>query len=288
MNVGYLSGLRLLPEIRRSSALARGYAALKKLHDENPVPVYLTTIIESNREARDLLTSGRAFLPYYLDRGRYFSYAINLRKRRRKYSSGVKIRRGDEVGLSSILSFLLEHGQRYQFFPLLEEKDFGTDFLRGLRPADFRSAVDERGEIIGVAAVWDQSAFKQNRVQGYAPLIRMLRPAINGFLSMTGFRPLPAPGETLGSLYLAFNCVRENDPEIFRALLERIYSEHQGGEYHFLVVGLHERDPLRKTLRRFPAFRYASRCYLVCWNDGLDFAKSLNSERTPYLELATM
>ncbi len=288
MDIGYLSGLRLLPEIRRSGVLARGYAALKKLHDENPVPAYLTTIIESNREARDLLTSGRACLPYYLDRGRYFSYAINLKKRRRKHSSGMVVRGEDEVGLSSILRFLAEHGQRYQFFPFLEEKDFGTDFLRGLHPADFRAAVDGRGEIIGVSAVWDQNAFKQNKVQSYASPINMLRPAINSLLSITGFRPLPAPGETLGLLYVSFSCVRGDDPEIFRALLEQIYSECQAGEYHFLICGLHERDPLRAALSYFPIFRYTSRCYLVCWNDGLDFAKSLDSDRIPHLELATM
>jgi hypothetical protein len=288
MSLGYLSGLRLLPEIRRSGVLARGYAMLKKLHDENPVPAYLTTIIESNREAREILTSGRAFLPHYLDCGRYFSYAINLRKRRREYLSEIEIRSEDEVGLNSILSFLAEHGQRCQFFPLLEEKDFGKDFLRGLRPADFRAAVDGRGEIIGVAAVWNQIAFKQNTVQSYAPLVSRLRPAINSFLSMTGFSPLPAPGETVDSLYVAFNCVRDDDPEIFRALLERIYSEHEGGEFHFLLIGLHERSPLRTALNHFLTFRYTSRCYLVCWDDGLDFVKSLDPNRIPYLDLATM
>jgi len=288
MDIGYLSGLRLLPDIRRSGVLARGYAAMKKLHDENPTPAYLTTIIESNQEARELLTSGRTFLPHYLDRGRYYSYAINLRKQRRKYSSEIEIRRENEVGLNSILSFLEKQGRRWQFFPVIEEKDFGSGFLRGLRPEDFRAAVDGQGEIIGVAAVWDQSAFKQNNVQGYATPVSMLRPVINRLMSMTGFRPLPAPGESLNSLYVSFNCVRNDDPEIFRALLERIYSEHQVSKYHFLVLGLHERNPLRAALRHFLALRYTSRCYLVCWDDGLDFVNSLDPDRIPYLELATM
>ncbi|MEJ2111762.1 MAG: hypothetical protein P8Z37_18000 [Acidobacteriota bacterium] len=288
MSIGYLSGLRLLPEIRRSGLLARGYRALKNLHDSNPVPAYLTTIIESNRRARKLLTSGRATLPHYLDYGHYFSYAINLRKGRRKFSSGIDIRKGEEVGLSAILSFLAEHGRSSQFFPVIEEKDIGSEFLRGLRLADFRAAVGGRGEIIGVSAVWNQCIFKQNNVRSYASPIRILRPAINTVLFMSGYRPLPVPGEALNSLYVSFNCVRNNDPEIFRALLERIYSEHQAGVYHFLFLGLHERDPLRATLSHFPIFRYKSHCYLVCWNDGLDFVKSLDPERIPYIELATM
>jgi len=288
MDIGYLSGLRLLPEVRRSGVLARGYKALKKLHDENPVPAYWTTIIESNREARKLLTSGRTSLPHYLDRGRYFSYVINLRKRRRKYSSGIEIRKGSEVDLKEILNFLDEHGRCRQFFPLIEEKDFDSEFLRGLRPDDFRVAVDGRDGIVGVSAVWDQGAFKQNNIRSYAAPVRVLRPSINVLLQMFGYRPLPAPGEALNLLYILFNCVRNSDRGIFRALLERIYSEQQEGESHFLVFGLHERDPLRSVIRQFPAFRYTSRCYLVCWDDGLDFVKSLDPNGIPYLELAAM
>ena len=287
-DIGYLNGLRLLPEIRRSGVLARGYAALKKLHEEKPALAYLTTIIESNREAEQLLTSGRAGLPHYLDQGRYVSFAINLRQRRRKYSPGIKVQRGDELGLEAVLSFLKEQGGRRQFFPALEEADFANGQFPGLRLGDYRVAVNGQGELLGVAAAWDQSAFKQNIVAGYALPVRMLRPAINACLALAGFRPLPDPGQQLGSLYLAFCCVREDDPAVFRALLEQFYSEQQGSGYHFLVLGLHELDPLRAVLSHFLAFRYVSRCFLVCWDDGLDFVNKLDREKVPYLELAAL
>ena len=73
MELGYLGGLRLHPDIRRTGLLARGYAALRRLHEENPMPAYLTTVIENNTEVRGLLTSGRAGLPHYLDHGRYIT-----------------------------------------------------------------------------------------------------------------------------------------------------------------------------------------------------------------------
>jgi hypothetical protein len=42
---GYLSGLRLSPSAQSTTALARGYAFLKTLHEDSPVPAYLTTIV---------------------------------------------------------------------------------------------------------------------------------------------------------------------------------------------------------------------------------------------------
>lgn len=288
MDFGYLGGLRLDPRVRRTGLLARGYAALRRLHEAQPAPAYLTTIIEGNAAARGLLTSHRAGLPHYLDQGRYITYAINLNRRRRRHDSPVEIRRGDEVGLEAVVAFLAEAGAKRQFFPAIEAADFGTAYLRGLEPADFRIALNGRGEIAGLAAVWDQTAFKQTFVRGYAWPIRLCRPLLSGALRLAGFRGLPPPGERLAALHVAFPCVRGDDPRIMRALLERIYAERQHGGHHFLLLGLHERDPLAAAASHFLTFRYLSRLYLACWDDGLDFVKGLDPGRIPHLELATM
>jgi hypothetical protein len=286
--IGYLGGLRLSPEARRTGALARGYAALRKLHEQAPVPAYLTTIVEDNREAADLLCSGRAGLPHYIECGRYVTYAVHLTRNRPLYSPAVELRRGDEVGTEALVNFLNDAGRQRQFFPALDTGDFNTGCLRGLRPEDFRVAVRNRNELVGAAAVWDQSAFKQTIVCDYAPPVRLIRPILNGLLRLGGYRPLPAPGGNLDLLALAFWCVRNDDAEVARALLEQICLELRGGPHAFLVLGLHERDPLRTVMPRFRAFLYTSRLYLVCWDDGLEFVRNLNPALVPHLELATL
>ncbi len=288
-DIGYLGGLRLIPEARRTTVLARGYAALRKLHEDNPVPIYLSTVIEDNIAARRLLESRRAGLPCYLEDGRYFTYAINLNRYRYGHSSPIVILRGDEIGPEAIVRFLEKEGARRQFFPVIETQDFGSEYLRGLALKDFRVAIDrERQNILGVVALWDQHAFKQNRVESYAPTIGWMRPVLNTALRLTGFRNLPAPGEALNSLYLAFPCVQGDNVEILRALLEHLYLEYRNSGHHYLLLGFHERDPLRSVSSHFLTFQYISRFYRVCWEDGLDFVHALDSSRIPYLELATL
>ena len=149
-------------------------------------------------------------------------------------------------------------------------------------------AVSGEGEILGAAAAWDQNAFKQTLVRGYAAPLRRLWPVINGVLRVAGFGALPHPGEALPMIYIAFLCVRDDNPEVTRVILEQIYADRQAGDCRFLVVGLHERDPLRPVMRAFPVFRYTSRLYLVCWDDGMEFVRSLDPARIPHLEAATL
>ncbi len=287
--IGYLGGLRSLPHARRSTGLARGFRFLRQLHEaDRRVPAYLTTIVEDNSGAAALLTSARAGLPAYLDQGLFLSSAIPLGRRRPAIlPPGVEIRAGNEFPLDLILDFLRTEGPKRQFFPSLRREDFGTPLLRGLLPGDFRVAV-RSGQIVGAAAAWDQGSFRQTLVAGYAPALRLVRPALNLALRLAGRRPLPPPGQGLRFFHVAFPCIRDDDPSLLAALLERFHAEHLNSPHDYFVVGLHERDPLRAALRRFPALHYASRLYLACWDDGRAFCVSLDPRLVPHLETAML
>jgi hypothetical protein len=285
---GYLSGLRSKPHVRLHTLLARGYRFLRELHRDGRVVGYLTTIVEDNRYAMALLTSGRAGLPLYLPRGRCHTYAIPLRRRARQPSTGpLHIQSGATVGAEIITAFLAEHGAARQYFPVVHATDFGTPTLRGLTPADFRVAT-HNGTVMGVAAVWDQRAFRQTLVAGYAPALRAARPALNAALRIAGYSKLPSPGSPLNLAYLAFLCVRDNAPDVFAQLLETTRFELADSDLSFLCVGLHERDPLNAVLARVRHQRYDSRLFTVCWEDTRAQCEAFAAHRVPHVEIATL
>jgi hypothetical protein len=289
--VGYLSSLRLLPEHRGGSLVARGYRFFRELHGDGRAALYLTTIAEGNEPALRVLTRGRRALPGYHFAGRYVTLALPFGGRRPP-------RGGDDAQLSirpaapddrdAVAAFLQREGPRRQFFPVYRPRDLFRDAgpLRGLAAADLLLAFRD-GRLIGTLGAWDQHAFKQAVVCGYRGVLRRARRLYNAAAWLAGRVPLPPPGEPLRYLAAALPVVENDDPAVFAALLRALLARQSRGGASHLLLGLHESDPLLAGLKRLRAERYLTRLYLVCWPDGDHLRASLDG-RPIYLELGCL
>jgi hypothetical protein len=278
--IGYLSALRLLAEHRNLGLVARGYAYFRKLHADGRVPIYLTTIAEGNERALDLLTSKRAGLPAYHPAGRYHTLALAPLRRQAR---DTHIRPATAEDVPAIVDFLRDHGPARQFFPCYAAADFmGTHgALRGLRPADVLLAQRD-GRLVGTLGMWDQAGFRQAVVHGYHGLLRWARPLINGWAWLRRRPRLPDVGTPLRNRFAAVPVAAHDDPAVFTALLEAVPAM---GDY--LLLGLHERDPMLPAARRFAVADYVTRLFVVCWDEGEEYRAALDG-RVPYLELGSL
>jgi hypothetical protein len=283
--IGYLNSLRGLAEYRNRGLLARGYAFFRKLHADGRTRLYLSTIAEGNDTALAVLTSGRAGLPAYHFAGNYHTAALPLGQRRASTAGGI--RPATEQDLPAVLSFLNSVGPRRQFFPRYGVEDFfqpqGT--FRDLRPADLFLAY-RGGRLVGTLAGWDQHAFRQTVVQRYETPLRWLRPFYNGWARFRSLPGLPAPGQPFPYVTAALPLVADDDPAVFAALLENVLARPRRGR-GYLLLGLHEADPLLAVVRSYRAAWYTTRLYLVCWEDGEGLRAGLDA-RPPYLELGSL
>jgi hypothetical protein len=269
--IGYLCELRIHPDFRRGTLLARIYRQLRRLHETGQVPFYLSTIVADNDQARRTLTSGRAGLPTYRDIGAYHTLAFSPRPFR---TPQLPVRRAEEADRDALLAFLQRHGPKRQFFPRYRSADFATGLLRGLRMQDvFLVGTDE---ILGCVALWDQSGFRQSIVDRYSRAMALARPVWNLYARVRGAPMLPRPGGEIPCLYLALPCVEDDDPAIFSALLDSALAAADRP----VLAGLHERDPLLPVAARRPHRLYLSRVYQVYWEPP-----ELLEDRVPYLEL---
>jgi hypothetical protein len=286
--IGYLSSLRLLPAYRNRGLVARGYAFFRKLHADGRARLYLTTIAEGNTLALALLTSGRAGLPKYQYAGRYHTLAFPMVRRRRtpRASGNVELRPATADDLPAVLSFLETVGPRRQFFPCYQASDFfsacGT--MKDLRPTDMLLA-HRREQLVGMLAGWDQHRFRQTVVHGYVWPLGWLRPLYNAWATGFGKPRLPGTGDSFRYLTAALPLVAEDDPRVFALLLEALQST--AGPWEYVLLGLHEMDPLLSVAKTYRATWYTTRLYLVCWEDGEEVRAALDG-RPPYLELGTL
>ena len=133
--LGYLSSLRVAPDYRNGALLARMYRQAKRQHQDGRTKVYLTTIIDDNVKAKELLTSERCGLPTYEDLGRLFTLAVGLKQRSPFVPDpAYQTRRATEADIEDVLRLLHEEGAKKQFFPVYSRDDLlsPVGLLRGL------------------------------------------------------------------------------------------------------------------------------------------------------------
>lgn len=287
-NIGYLSNLRLDEEYRGGTLIWRAYRFFKDLHRDGRAKIYLTSILEDNRLALEILTSGRGGLPPYRDYGRYISYTVGLKKRRKNNSSDIEIRKGNKDMLEDIITFLNTEGRKRQFYPVYKAEDFlNTEgILRGLNIENLFVAL-KGNEIVGTIGLWDQTSFKQDVIYGYSPLIKLIKPFWNIFAPLRDFPSLPPSGTALNFFFASLILVKNNYEPVFQALIEELRKEGSKRGFESMVLGLHSKDSLNSVMNQYPSFKLKSRIFLVHWKDGEQFYNSID-KRTPYLEVATL
>ena len=286
--VGYLSGLRLLPQYRGGTLIARGYRYFGRLHQDGRTPLYLTTIADGNLPALRALTGGRAGMPAYHDAGRYHTFLLPRRWRSGPGpGAGVRVRLAEAEELPGLLEFWRRVGPRRQFFPALSEQDFehAQALYRDLAPARILTAW--RGSTLcGTLALWSQQAFRQTVVTGLPGWLRCSRPLYNAWSAAAGRPPLPQVGRAVSYLMAALIVIADDDRLVMQQLLAWARSREFFPDERFLAVGLHERDPLSRVPKRW-SLRYDTRLFLVCWEDGEPYRQALD-QRPPYLELGRL
>ncbi len=281
--VGYLSSLRVDSAFRNTTVMGRGYRYLRQLHESQPgIPFYLSTIMEENVAARELLTSGRAGLPNYREIGKYVTTIIPLIRRPNR-DCPIAIINGTKVGSTAIADFLNKTGPSRQFFPVYTATDIDspTGILRGLQPENFLAAISG-DEIVGVMACWNQLPFRQHVVAEYHGMLKFSRPVINFVSSAFGCRMLPDPGEPVNSLLAAGIAIKNDDPAIFRALLRHALAIHSNNGSDLFFIGMAANDPLLPIVTEPWHITLHSRIYTVDWN--ADAANRFDA-KVPYLEL---
>jgi hypothetical protein len=279
VRLGYLGQLRIDPAFRRSRELLdAGFAYCRHLHtQEQDTRIYLASVVADNRPARRLLARVVPGWPRFEPVDTLVSLAIPVHCRQRGRRSSGEIRRASSDLTDQIVDCLHRNGQRSQFCPRWTAADIRSVRTRDLEISDFVVAM-RQAKVVGCVACWDQRAFKQVIVRGYAPRLGRVRPLLNLVSPLLAAPALPPVGSELRFAYLSHLAVDDDDIDVAVDLIAaagRLAGERRLG---YVVLGQSSRSPVLQDVRR--AFRhrsYESVLYACFWPDGEAFARSLDS-----------
>ena len=245
------------------------------------VPFYLTSILAENANARRLLEANLKGMPTYRLVGEMVTLVMRTRRGpqarardRLRLDRATRVMRAANEHRSAIGRLLDEDGRRFHFRPCWECEGATP----GLEPTrDFRVALDG-DRVVGVAAIWNQLAYKQSVVRGYSPWLSRVRPAANAIAALVGRPRLPAVGESVAIASLTHLAADATDVAVglIESLLRiagRRRIDPPGAprrrRLDYIIVGLPAGDARLPALRRaFGGREIRSRLYVVYWPDG--------------------
>ena len=286
-SLGYLGDLRAAAHVRGGTLVARGYRLLRAWHADARTRLYTTVIFADNTTALRTIAAGRAGLPTYRDCGELLCPGVNLRGRLPDIACGCEIARGDSAALPEIIECLHRSNRRRHFAPVHRAEFFAPGGRwRDFRVEDFYVA-RRAGRIVGVLGRWDQRGFKQTRVTGYGGALHWLRPLANAAAPLFGTPRLPRPGAKLPFFHACFAAVDDDNPDVFRALLRRLYNDATGSQFAWFIIGFHARDPLAAALRDYTLTPFRARLFCVVFPEDEPAFRELD-DRLPHLEPALL
>lgn len=280
---GYLADLRCEPAYRGRGLLARGYKFLHDLHTENPYRAYYSVIYDGNLSAERVLTSGKAGLPQYLDRGLIKTPAVHLDfKLPEIVLPGVTFRSARELDIPKVIDFLHNEYVKKQFAPAYNMEHFKQLASFGFKIEDLTLA-EAKGEIVGTAAAFSPAKFRQTHVEQYSKKLSFFRPFYNTASYLTPLKPLPAVGKEIPYFYLLMPAAKENNARIMDALLRQVYRRYRKGPWHYFIPGFHKDDTFAACLKVYRQIPAAGRLYEIVYPGDDRFFNS-TKPLVPYIE----
>lgn len=254
--VGYLAGLKLLPEWRGK---IRFIAALYRWMIETTRPLvdlWYTTILSENQAALRLLARPRPSIPLYVHQGRYRVHLLPALARQRRLPG-----RGDR--LPDGWTLLVGSRACDAVTALAAERDladssFSSDGLFAL--------TDASGNTVACLHVIDQRPVKQYQVRRYNGAAAWLRRVPAPVMRGLGLPPFPEPGGTVPLLGAALLLPRIAPPHVDTALallLEAASGFATGCGATLLGIGAMEASPEDRLLFTRRGIRYTSELFLV-------------------------
>ncbi|QIF05288.1 hypothetical protein [Roseimicrobium sp. ORNL1] len=283
--VGYLSDLRILPQWRKGTVLARGWKFLLSLDEDGLVDLYHTAIFAENAGAKSALTQARAGVPQYHPLGGFITAGIHPSHSAPPVSPHLRVTRGTASELPHIVEFLNAHNTSRQFAPVHRVEDFAP----GGRWRDFRIEdfflIRNGADLCGVGGVWDQAAFKQTRVLGYTGKWRWFYHLSQLTHRVLPVPRLPSPGEHFRFGYGCFMACPSQDPEVFRQLVHAMRHEASKRGWMHLLLSLHENDPLLPLLSDIPHTPFRAELF---WLSPRGTGATPHSQLVPHIEAALL
>jgi GNAT superfamily N-acetyltransferase len=255
--VAYVGDMKVHPRFSGTRIALRLIQTLEAHLRSVGIDLCFSVVADGNQRVMPLF-EGRLGIPRWASLGRFLvDELIPSPFLGRSRQHGIESAEADD--LPAITMLLDRFHRSRQFSPQLSKDDLART-LSGQQEEPFSKMLvaRNRGSIVATLSLHDTREVKRNVLIDASASLRcalaLLRIAA---APLPGFR-VPRIGEPLGVLYARFVACEEGHGQALQALVAMARAEAFRRRFTFLVIGLHERDPLRSLVRGIPRFTFSS------------------------------
>lgn len=272
----YGSDLRIHPSYAGGRTLFRLFKKYKELMQDEWMQ---TVILDENKASIDTVSSGRLTLPTYHNVGQFITHMVALNKSHPAPRKPVRRATPDDIEI--IQNFYDTHAKNKEFYPHYDFSRIGSNdaYYRDLKISDYFLQF-EKNELVGVAATWNQKAFKQTRFLSYHGSMKVLRHINNISSKFFGGMNLPRAGQLANYINVHSVLIKDNQPTVFKNIILRILAEYRPNKnknithnFDAIIVGFEKRDPLHSALKNIKSHTLTSNHYLASYGEKPEYLR---------------
>lgn len=287
--VMYFGNAHVRREARGQGFIYRVADFLFRIKDDRSDLGY-AVVMSGNRAAERFIGRRRADYPNFpFSRviGAFCAMNIPIMTRK-KESREFQVGPATPDDIEAMVSLLQAEFRPRLFAPVIDREIFLRNLGRrpGFSLTDYYVA--RRGkEIVGTCAAWDIEPLKQTRIVRYGTRMKFLK-AVHGLVArLAGFPLMPKAGSPLRAVTLTDCAIRERNPDIFEAMLRKIYNDYRERGYNLLIFGGCSNDPLLGAAKRFFSLQVTSHIVLFA-TDQSWLEEGRVDTSLPYIDVAML
>ncbi len=255
--IAYIGDMKVHPSFSGSLVAVRLIKALEADLRLNGIDLCFCVAADGNHRVMPLF-EGRLGMPRWVRLGRFLVNGL-IPSPFKSHSKRSFIDAAQPADLPAMTSLLDRFHRSRQFAPQLGEDEVAQTLSNSPEEPFPKTFVARTGQrVVATLTLCDTAPVKRNVLLNAPASLKaalaLLRVAAAPF---PGFH-VPRMGQALRLLTARYAACEDGQHLALEALLALARAEAFRHEFSFLMLGLHERDPLRRLVRRIPRFTFSS------------------------------
>jgi len=255
--IAYIGDMKVHPSFSGSLVAVRLIKALEADLRFNGIDLCFCVAADGNHRVMPLF-EGRLGMPRWVRLGRFLVNGL-IPSPFTSHSKHYSIDTAQVADMPAITSLLDRFHRTRQFAPQLGEDEIAQNLSnnsRDLLPRTFVARTAQR--VVATLTLCDTASVKRNvllnapaSLRAALALLRVVAAPFPGF-------HVPRMGQALRLLTARYAACEDGHQPALKALLSLARTEAFRQGFSFLMLGLHESDPLRSLVRGIPRFTFSS------------------------------